>query len=136
MIFLKALILTTGFLLVGLGTVGIFLPLLPTTPLYLLAAFCFAKSSKRFHLWFTSTKLYKKHLESFAKTRSMTLKTKLVILISVTIMLIIPWLLLEVAIMRIAIVVLLLIKYWCFIFKIKTITPDENEKEGVEWHTL
>lgn len=40
-----------GFLALAVGTLGIFLPLLPTVPLVLLAAFCFARSSSRLHDW-------------------------------------------------------------------------------------
>lgn len=40
-----------GLISLGIGIVGIFLPLLPTTPLVLLAAFCFAKGSTRLHDW-------------------------------------------------------------------------------------
>lgn len=46
--------LIAGLLSFGLGVVGLFLPLLPTVPLMLLAAFCFARSSERLHAWLIS----------------------------------------------------------------------------------
>ena len=55
-----------GFIALALGAIGVPLPLLPTTPFLLLAAFCFAKGSERLNHWFKSTRLYKNHLESFA----------------------------------------------------------------------
>jgi len=126
----RILLIAGGLLCVGLGTLGIFLPILPTTPFYLLAVFCFAKGSQFFHQWFTGTKIYKKHLESYANSRSMTIKTKLGILIPVTVMLFLSALLVNIPIMRIVIVVLLLIKYWYFIFKIKTIQPAKLSNPG------
>ena len=117
----KLFILSAGFVSVGLGTAGIFLPVLPTVPFYLLAALCFAKSSTRFHRWFTGTKLYKKHLEGFADSRSMTFKTKLSILIPVSLVLIPTALMFDVLFLRILIAALLLVKYWYFFFMIKTI---------------
>lgn len=75
-----------GCIGVGLGAVGAVLPLLPTFPFLLLAAFSFAKSSERLHTWFVSTKLYKKNLESFVQGKGMTQATKLRIMATVTVL--------------------------------------------------
>lgn len=50
--------LTIGFLCVGLAFAGIVLPLVPTVPFLLLAAFCFARSSDRFHDWLLNHRLF------------------------------------------------------------------------------
>ena len=79
---LKRLIfLILGFLCLGLGCVGVAIPILPTVPFSLVTVFCFANSSQKLHDWFVSTKLYKKHLESFVKKKGMTVQTKLGIII-------------------------------------------------------
>ena len=122
----KPILIMAGLLCVGIGTAGIFLPILPTTPFYLLAALCFAKCSARLHRWFTSTRLYKQHLKSFADNRAMTIKTKLGILIPVSLMLLLTALMVTVSIIRIVILVLLLLKYWYFIFMIRTIGPPAS----------
>ena len=75
-----------GCIGVGLGAVGAVLPLLPAFPFLLLAAFCFARSSERLDRWFKSTKLYKENLESFVQGKGMTKKTKVRIMVTVTLL--------------------------------------------------
>ena len=112
----KYFYITLGFIALGLGLVGVILPILPTTPFLLLTSFCFAKGSERFHVWFTNTNIYKKHLESFVKERAMTLKQKVVLLSFVNFMLAFPLILVDVLPMRITIIVLIIIKLYYFIF--------------------
>ena len=71
---------------VGLGAVGAVLPLMPAFPFLLLAAFCFARSSERLDRWFKGTKLYKENLESFVQGKGMTKKTKVRIMVTVTLL--------------------------------------------------
>lgn len=82
----KIIFIVVGCICLALGTVGVFLPILPTTPFYLITLYCFARSSKKLEDWFKGTKLYKKHLESFVEKRGMLPQTKASILITVTLL--------------------------------------------------
>ncbi len=84
--FKRIVYIIMGCIGLGLGTVGVILPILPTVPFFMLAAFAFAKSSKRLHAWFTNTKLYKKNLESYVAGKGMTWANKIRIMITVTIL--------------------------------------------------
>ena len=82
----KIIYLILGFICLGIGCVGIALPILPTVPFFLVTVFCFAKSSQRLHTWFVGTKMYKNHLEAFVQKKGMTAKTKAAIITSVTLL--------------------------------------------------
>ena len=124
---MKIVYMLLGFICLGLGSIGVVLPMLPTAPFLLAAAFFFAKSSKRLHDWFVSTKIYKNHLDSFVKERAMTLKTKISILLLASIMLAFPLVFSNNIYVKILIVSLYVIKYYYFLFKIKTI-PEYKVK--------
>lgn len=83
----NAVCVVLAFVCLGIGCIGIVLPFLPTTPFLLLALVLFAKGSERFHRWFLSTGIYKKYLEDFVVTRSMTKAVKIRIMTVVTILL-------------------------------------------------
>lgn len=68
----------------ALGAIGAVVPMLPSFPFLLLAAFSFGKSSERLHTWFINTKLYKDNIESYVNGKGMTVATKTRILITIT----------------------------------------------------
>ena len=107
-----------------LGMIGVILPVLPTTPFLLAAAYCFAKSSQRFHDWFTHTKLYKRHLESFVNHREMTMHTKVRLLAFASSMLLLAMIFMNHLYLRLFLFALMLFKYYYFIFRIKTIAKE------------
>lgn len=76
----KLFLIVIGCLSFGLGALGSILPVLPTFPFLLLAAFCFTRSSERLNAWFKTTKLYRDNLETYAKGEGMTIRTKTKIL--------------------------------------------------------
>jgi len=75
--FTKIILTIIGFISVGLGILGIFLPLLPTTPFLLLAAACFSKSSTRFYNWLLSNKLFGKYIKNYREGLGIPLKIKI-----------------------------------------------------------
>ena len=129
---LRIMWLLFGFLAMGIGAAGVVLPVLPTTPFLLLASFCLAKGSDRFHRWFTGTKLYRKHLESFVENRSMTLKTKFSLLIPASCMLILAFLAMQNVYGRGVIIFLILFKYMYFFTKIRTIPAGRTNMPEAE----
>ena len=73
-----------GCVSLALAVIGVVLPILPTVPFLALAAFCFAKSSDRLNNWPINTKFYQNNLADFKAGKGMTVKTKVRILATVT----------------------------------------------------
>ncbi len=76
----KLLLMSAGILAVGLGVVGIFLPLLPTTPFLLLAAACFIRSSDALYEWLTNHRWFGTYIRNYREHRATTRMTKIVTL--------------------------------------------------------
>ncbi len=82
----KIVYIVVGCIGVGIGAVGAVVPMLPAFPFLMLAAFCFGRSSEKLNNWFINTKLYKNNLESYVQGRGMTWRTKIRIMITVTLL--------------------------------------------------
>lgn len=117
----KIFYLILGWLGLIMGAIGAILPVLPSFPFLLLAAFGFAKGSHRVETWFKSTNLYKENLESFVEDRTMTLKTKVKTMISLTIIFTISFIAMgQILIGRIVLLAIWLIHLIYFAFKVET----------------
>ena len=75
-----------GLVSLGLGVVGILLPILPTTPCLLLSIACFSRSSKRFENWLYHTKMYQIYVADFRETGSIAKERKKKIIVSIYIL--------------------------------------------------
>ncbi|MBU0519861.1 YbaN family protein [bacterium] len=74
--FTRTVLLGLGFLCVALGLIGVFLPVLPTTPFILLAAYFLARSSPRSHAWLRHNRWFGKTLRDWESGEGLTLATK------------------------------------------------------------
>jgi uncharacterized membrane protein YbaN (DUF454 family) len=96
---LKWILITAGTIFVGIGIIGIFIPILPSTPFLLLAAACYARSSTRFYDWLINNKLIGAIIKNYREGRGIPLKIKvftifllwITILFSVFFILLISW---------------------------------------------
>ena len=124
----KIIYIVLGCLGVGLGALGAAVPMLPSFPFLLLAAFCFARSSRRLYTWFVGTRLYKRNLESYVQGRGMTLKTKLSILTTVTLLMAVGFIMMKaVPVGRAVLAVVWVCHVIYFLFGVKTIPQPVPE---------
>ncbi|MFC2019577.1 YbaN family protein [Chloroflexota bacterium] len=72
------LLITAGTFFMGLGIVGIFVPILPTTPFLLLAAACYARSSQRFYDWLLNNRWFGSYLKNYLQGKGVPLMVKVI----------------------------------------------------------
>lgn len=123
----RTLFAVAGILLLGLGWIGVFLPFLPGTPFFLAAAVCFSRSSRRLDQWFRSTPVYRKHLKDFSEARTMSRRSKALVIASVTLVMGFGFAFMGSAPVARAILALVWIAHLAyFLFRVKTPRNEEN----------
>lgn len=78
----KALLIFAGTVSVGLGVLGMFLPLLPTTVFLLLGAYCYSRSSERFHDWLINNRWCGSYIQNYRSGRGISLRQKISTILS------------------------------------------------------
>ena len=77
---IRVLLMVAGTVCLCLGAIGIFLPILPTTPFLLLAAACYMRSSERLHKWLINNRWFGEYIKNYQAGRGIPKKTKIVAL--------------------------------------------------------
>jgi uncharacterized membrane protein YbaN (DUF454 family) len=82
----RAVLVVAGTGCVGLGVLGLFLPVLPTTPFLLVAAACYARASERFYSWLLNNRTFGPTIREWRRYRSIPYRTKLtaIVMMSLT----------------------------------------------------
>ena len=73
----RRLLVIVGTISMAVGIIGIFVPILPTTPFLLLAAVCYMKGSNRLHQWMLNNRLFGAYIKSYIQGRGMPLSIKI-----------------------------------------------------------
>ncbi len=126
----RLILLILGTLSLGLAVVGIFLPLLPTTPFLLAAVFCYARSSARLHEWVISRPFIAGRLEELTVRHGLTAKSKRMILAAAFAMMAGAAALINRPVMYLVLGVIFGLKALYFWLGIKTIPAADREQAG------
>ncbi|MGZ9583116.1 YbaN family protein [Paenibacillus marinisediminis] len=121
----RIVLLALGWLCFIVGLIGVVVPVLPTTPLVLLAAFLFARSSTRWEAWIKERKVYKKYVVPYKRNQGFTMRQKVEILGTTSLLLLISGLLVDHLHVRLLLAVIAVSKYIVFLRFIPTIRPEK-----------
>ena len=87
----RIVLIVAGLISLAIGAVGIFVPLLPTTPLVLVAAFCFANSSERLHQWLLDHNVFGPLIDNWRRYGAISRNAKIMSVASMVAVLLISW---------------------------------------------
>ena len=129
---MNSLFVILGFISIGLGVIGICLPILPTTPFLLLGATLFAKGSTRFHKWFVATKLYNKYITKAVHSKEMTRKEKVSTLCFISCLMLIGYVISPIWHAKVVILAVVIGHFYYFLFCVKTVAELPKRKSEME----
>lgn len=128
---MRVLYIVLGLLFLALGTVGIVLPLLPTVPVYLLAAFFLGKGSRKLDAWCKGTGFYQAHVQPLQEGKGMTVRAKAKAFSAVTLILGLGFVFMSAILWGRAILVAVWVFHiWLFWAKIPTAADEAEEAEA------
>ena len=121
----RIFLIILGLLALGLGTVGVILPILPTTPFILIAAYCFVRSSARLHNWIMNHRRFGPMIRKYQEGKGLTLRVKLFSLGTAYLLVGTTMVLLDNLHVRIFLVILMIAKT-LFMIRIPTCPPGTD----------
>ncbi|MCK4477791.1 YbaN family protein [Candidatus Bathyarchaeota archaeon] len=128
----KGFYIVAGTIFLGLGAIGIFIPILPTTPFLLLSAACYYKGSERLHRWMLNNRWFGSYIKNYKEGKGISLRNKAFIIallwstIIYSIIFVVNILIIQMALLIIAFSVSL------HILKIPTMTREDIEPNPLE----
>jgi uncharacterized membrane protein YbaN (DUF454 family) len=104
----RVLLFIAGSISLFLGVIGIFLPILPTTPFLLLTAACYMRSSERMHNWLLNNRWFGEYIRNYQAGRGIPLKTKIIAIAAMWITMSISIILVarDIVIMQVALIII------------------------------
>lgn len=72
----RILLISAGTFFIGVGIIGIFIPILPTTPFILVAAALYARSSQKFYNWLINNKVFGRYVKNYREGKGIPIKIK------------------------------------------------------------
>jgi uncharacterized membrane protein YbaN (DUF454 family) len=116
----RILLISCGTFFVIIGFIGIFLPLLPTTPFLLLAAACYARGSKKFYNWLITNRWFGEYIKNYREKKGIPIKTKVFAILILWITISYSIFIMDILLIRIILIVVLT-GVTCHLLTIKTL---------------
>lgn len=127
---IEKVLFACAWFVLALGAIGVVVPLLPTTPLVLLASALFAKSSPRFDAWLRTTRLYRSYVVPFRETGGMTARKKVTMFVVTAVTCAVSFMFVDFVPARAILVVVACGMGIALMTRIRTITPEEEARLG------